>query len=80
MQHFFDAVDALSLAFVLPVLIKLWSMTPAQVGILIGMVYIGQLLGRLVLWLACRAQRPSQKRHPGCHDHVDHGDRLRFYG
>ncbi|MES9774960.1 MFS transporter, partial [Priestia megaterium] len=33
---FFDAFDALSLAFVLPVLIGIWNLTPGQIGILIG--------------------------------------------
>jgi hypothetical protein len=40
-----DAFDALSLAFVLPILIPLWNITPQQVGILIGASYIGQLAG-----------------------------------
>ncbi|MCY7570418.1 MFS transporter, partial [Bacillus safensis] len=33
---FFDAFDALSLAFVLPVLIGMWNLSPAQIGLLIG--------------------------------------------
>jgi putative MFS transporter len=32
---FFDAFDALSLAFALPVLIASWHISPAQVGVLI---------------------------------------------
>jgi len=45
---FFDAFDALSLAFALPVLIGLWDITPAQIGILISASYLGQLLGALI--------------------------------
>lgn len=50
---FFDAYNALSLAFALPVLIKLWHITPAQSGLLLGVSYIGQLAGALGFgWLA----------------------------
>ncbi|MGR9403500.1 MFS transporter (plasmid) [Rhizobium leguminosarum] len=45
---FLDAFDALSLAFVLPVLIKLWELSPAQIGWMIAASYIGQLLGALL--------------------------------
>jgi MFS transporter, putative metabolite:H+ symporter len=50
---FFDAFDALSLAFALPVLIRLWHITPAESGLLISSSYVGQLLGALTFsWLA----------------------------
>lgn len=50
---FFDAYNALSLAFALPVLIRLWHITPAQSGLLLGGGYIGQLAGALLFgWLA----------------------------
>jgi MFS transporter, putative metabolite:H+ symporter len=50
---FFDAFNALSLAFALPILVKLWHITPAQSGLLIGTAYIGQLAGALLFsWLA----------------------------
>jgi MFS transporter, putative metabolite:H+ symporter len=50
---FFDAYNALSLAFALPVLIRLWHITPAQSGLLLGVSYIGQLAGALIFgWLA----------------------------
>lgn len=50
---FFDAFDALSLAFALPVLIRLWNITPGQSGLLISSSYIGQLIGALTFsWLA----------------------------
>ncbi|MEB0139873.1 MULTISPECIES: MFS transporter [unclassified Undibacterium] len=55
---FFDAFDALSLAFVLPVLIGLWHISPAQVGLLIAAGYLGQVIGALFFgWLAERIGR-----------------------
>lgn len=45
---FFDAFDALSLAFVLPVLIRQWGITPAEIGWLIAIGYLGQFIGALV--------------------------------
>jgi putative MFS transporter len=45
---FFDAFDALSLAFVLPVLVVRWKLSPRDVGWLIAAGYLGQLLGALV--------------------------------
>jgi putative MFS transporter len=55
---FFDAFNALSLAFALPILIRVWHITSAQSGILIGSSYIGQLVGALVFsWAAERFGR-----------------------
>ena len=45
---FFDAFDALSLAFALPVLINSWHITPNQTGLLISSSYAGQFIGALV--------------------------------
>ena len=45
---FFDAFDALSLAFVLPVLVRQWRITPAEIGWLIAIGYLGQFAGALV--------------------------------
>lgn len=45
---FFDAFDALSLAFALPVLVSLWHISPPQIGILISASYVGQLIGALL--------------------------------
>src|SRR5438128_2983559 len=45
---FYDAFNALALAFALPVLIRLWHITPAQSGFLISASYIGQLAGALL--------------------------------
>jgi MFS transporter, putative metabolite:H+ symporter len=44
---FFDAFNALSLAFALPTLIRLWHITPKQSGLLISASYVGQLAGAL---------------------------------
>jgi putative MFS transporter len=45
---FFDAFNALSLAFALPTLIRLWHISPKQSGVLISASYVGQLAGALV--------------------------------
>jgi putative MFS transporter len=45
---FFDAFNALSLAFALPTLIRLWHISPKQSGLLISASYAGQLAGALV--------------------------------
>ena len=45
---FFDAFDALALAFVLPVLVRQWHISPAQIGWLISVGYLGQFLGALM--------------------------------
>ena len=45
---FFDAFDALALAFVLPVLVRQWHISPAQIGWLISVGYLGQFLGALI--------------------------------
>ena len=45
---FFDAFDALSLAFVLPVLVRQWAITPSEIGWLIAVGYLGQFAGALL--------------------------------
>ena len=45
---FFDAFDALSLAFALPVLIGLWHITPQETGLLISSSYVGQFIGAIL--------------------------------
>ena len=55
---FFDAFDALTIAFVLPVLVSVWHITPAETGFLISSSYVGQFLGALLFgWLAERYGR-----------------------
>ncbi|WP_433693758.1 MFS transporter [Herbaspirillum seropedicae] len=54
----FDAFDALSLAFVLPVLVGLWQLSAAQIGLLIASGYLGQVIGALFFgWMAERYGR-----------------------
>jgi putative MFS transporter len=58
MAHFFDGFDSLTIAFVLPVLVGLWHITPAEIGFLISAGYVGQMVGAIGLgWLAERTGR-----------------------
>ena len=55
---FFDAFDALSIAYILPVIVPLWKLTPQEVGVLISAGFFGQLLGALFFgWIAERYGR-----------------------
>lgn len=45
---FFDAFDALSIAFVLPVLVRQWEISSTQIGWLISVGYLGQFAGALL--------------------------------
>jgi MFS transporter, putative metabolite:H+ symporter len=45
---FFDAFDALALAFVLPLLVRQWHITSSQIGWLISVGYLGQFAGALI--------------------------------
>ena len=55
---FFDAFDALAIAYVLPVLIGLWKLNPEQIGLLISIGYAGQIVGSIFFgWLAERIGR-----------------------
>ncbi|HUH86069.1 MAG TPA: MFS transporter, partial [Stellaceae bacterium] len=45
---FFDAFDALAIAFVLPVLRPLWRLSDGEIGRLIAASYMGQVVGALV--------------------------------
>jgi MFS transporter, putative metabolite:H+ symporter len=49
MAGFFDAFDALTIAFVLPVLIPLWHIQISDIGALISIGYVGQLIGATML-------------------------------
>ena len=44
---FFDAFDAMAIAFALPALIGTWSLKPQYVGFLISAGFLGQLLGAI---------------------------------
>ncbi|HTH99128.1 MAG TPA: MFS transporter [Stellaceae bacterium] len=55
---FFDAFDALAIAYILPAIIPLWHLHPGEIGWLISTGYIGQLVGALAGgWLAERFGR-----------------------
>lgn len=55
---FFDAFDALAIAYVLPVLIGMWKLAPGQIGLLISAGFAGQLIGAIFFgWLAERIGR-----------------------
>ncbi len=55
---FFDAFDALAIAFVLPVLVPAWKLAGPQIGLLISAGYLGQLCGALFFgWIAERYGR-----------------------
>jgi MFS transporter, putative metabolite:H+ symporter len=45
---FLDAFDTLAIAFVLPVLVPLWQLSPADVGWLIAAGFIGQFAGSVL--------------------------------
>src|SRR3974390_1060217 len=63
LAHFSDAFDSLAIAFVLPVLVGLWKITPAEVGFLISAGYVGQILGAIGFgWLAERIGRRGALR------------------
>jgi putative MFS transporter len=58
MGWFFDSFDAYAIAFVMPVLIGLWKLTPGEIGALIAIGYAGQIIGSIFFgWLAERIGR-----------------------
>ena len=44
----FDAFNALSIAFVLPILVREWHITVPEIGLMISSSYVGQLFGALL--------------------------------
>jgi putative MFS transporter len=44
---FFDGFDLLTISFALPAFAQSWSMTPGQIGLVIGSAFYGQLVGAL---------------------------------
>src|SRR5579872_1477427 len=55
---FFDAFDALAIAYVLPVVMLAWRLSPQQAGLLISGGFFGQLFGALFFgWFAERFGR-----------------------
>ncbi|MGB9846089.1 MAG: MFS transporter [Desulfotomaculales bacterium] len=55
---FFDAFDALTIAYVMPVLIPLWHIKPGEIGLLLSISYVAQILGAIFIgWLSERIGR-----------------------
>ncbi|WP_234775555.1 MFS transporter, partial [Paraburkholderia tropica] len=46
--HMTDAFDALTIAYVLPVLIGVWHLSPSDAGLLVSGGYVGQTMGALL--------------------------------
>ena len=44
---FFDALDVLAIAYVLPVLAGAWRLTPQQTGLMISAGFVGQIVGAI---------------------------------
>ncbi len=50
---FFDGVDAMMLAYIMPVLLGQWHIPPTKIGLLISTGYLGQLIGAVFFgWYA----------------------------
>ncbi|MGH6676346.1 MAG: MFS transporter, partial [Xanthobacteraceae bacterium] len=50
---FFDAFDSIAIAVVLPPLIGMWHLNPEHIGPLIGIGFLGQLVGAIAFgWIA----------------------------
>jgi len=50
---FFDAFDAMAIAYTLPVLVGQWHLAPSQIGFVISIGFAGQLVGSIFFgWLA----------------------------
>jgi MFS transporter, putative metabolite:H+ symporter len=61
--HFSDAFDALTIAFVLPILVGLWKISPTEIGFLISAGYVGQMIGAIGFgWAAERIGRRGALR------------------
>ena len=57
---FFDAFDSIAIAVVLPPLIGMWHLVPQQIGPLIGIGFLGQLVGAIAFgWIAEKWGRRS---------------------
>lgn len=62
---FFDAIDALMIAYIMPVLIPLWHISPMKIGPLLAISYVGQIVGAMFSgWLSEKIGR--KKTLAGC--------------
>jgi putative MFS transporter len=60
---FFDGFDALTTAYVLPVISRLWHIPPQSIGGLISISNVGQAIGALIFgWVAERVGRVNAAR------------------
>lgn len=50
--HMTDAFDALTIAFVMPVLMGLWHLSASKAGLLVSAGYVGQTIGALLFSMA----------------------------
>ena len=58
LAHLLDAFDSLAIALVLPVLIGIWHFSPSQIGLVLSIGYVGQMIGAIGLsWLSERFGR-----------------------
>lgn len=53
--HFFDAFDALAIAFVLPILMTEWKLTTGDAAMAIAIGYFGQMIGAIALGRAAES-------------------------
>ncbi len=53
-----DAFDSLAIALALPVLVDIWHFTPSEIGFVLSIGYVGQMIGAVAMsWLAERFGR-----------------------
>ncbi|HEX7784422.1 MAG TPA: MFS transporter [Sphingobium sp.] len=53
--HFFDAFDALTIAFAMPVLIGIWGLNPGETAAIISVGYVGQTIGAIAFGRAAES-------------------------
>ena len=67
---FFDAFDALTIAYVVPVLIPLWHLDAGAIGKLFAVGLYRSVAWRHLFWLVRRKVRPGARREvlhrPSC--------------
>lgn len=52
---FFDALSAMAIAYVLPVLTSTWHLSTTEIGIMISMGFVGQIFGGIIFgWVGER--------------------------
>lgn len=55
---FFDGYTVIAIAYAMPVLVKEWGLSPQEIGMILSLGYIGQLVGAIFFgWLAERIGR-----------------------